>query len=292
MVKLYTIKQKQIAFLSLLLTALPSFCADDAAEQEAPKKITFSCNIPGLNAPLQLERTDGSLDKIALAYVGIDHGRLLCKQLKSQQSVQEMVIDHALLAVFRIAAGFTLTVCHELGHAICDHYDPYRTLKGITLRWSPANIVLGTFDKAYVESKRVSLYDGQPLQMQDEIALYNKMKDVYRNDMITNAMGPFVGILSSAYMAYKVVRLGDSPLRYEGITSHYIGLNVNALIPYNHVLAYLYNQDIEAIPHRNDGDKFCESWNKRKKIQDLLNELYRQERAKPIIVQNRFNMVQ
>jgi hypothetical protein len=293
-------KYSNIVFLSLLLISLPSFGADDKEGQQIAevKNITFSCNIPILNAPLQLERTASSINQIALLFAVADHGRLLHRQLKFKQNMQEIVIDHALLAGFRMTVGLGLMICHEFGHAVSVHYDSYSILKGMTFGWSPANILLGTFDEAFTKHRNVFKSDNQPIDIQGQIALGNELKDLYRNDMINSAMGPLAGIFS-AYMAYKVAGHICPTLACEVITLYAFARNLDVAIPKFHILAFLCNQGIARIPHEqtqhdlrdllvevnveidrsnSDGEKFCKSWNKRKKIQDILNELYREEK--------------
>jgi hypothetical protein len=277
---------------------LPSFCADDAAEQEARRNITFSCNIPGLNVPLQFERTEDDIDKIALTFAAIDHGRLLCKQLKSQQGVQEMVIDHALLAAFRITIGLTSTVCHEFGHAVCRYYDPYATLIAIHLGWSPANILLGSFNggatehKAFIDAEKED-DDDQPLAIQyrNLISSWSRWSNVHRNSMISCVTGPLMGALS-AYMIYKRAERGYPSLSYDDIAFRSIGWQLTNLLPLNYATDFIQRRLIATIDNEQtkqeleqsfvknkisedlaDGDKFYDAWNKRKKAQVKINKL-------------------
>lgn len=290
MVTSYATKYSQIAFLSLLLTSLPSFCADDALEQEASKNITFSCNIPGLNVPLQLERTERSIHKTSLICAAIDHGRLFLNQRATQQSAQQMVIDHALLAAFRITIGLTSTVCHEFGHAIWGHYDPYARLKVITVSWSPSSILLGSFcgsTKSVANIPDAEKDDDQSIEIQSAnwIALLHKDKDRYRNLMINCATGPLAGVLS-AYMLYKGAGCIYPSLSY-GLTTFYdIEDNISNLIPQKHILDYFCSRarsdelkrEIEEFREQvpaSDGDQFCEVWSKRKKAQVRIDVLQR-----------------
>ncbi len=295
MVKLHTAKYNQIIFLSLLLISLTSFCADDASEQEASKNITFSCNIPGLNVPLQLERTERSIHKTALIGAAIDHGRLFLNQKSTQQSAQQMVIDHALLAAFRIAIGLTSTVCHEFGHAIWDHYDPYARLKVITVRWSLASILLGSFGgstKSVANIPDAEKDDDQSIEIQyaNWIGLLHKDKDRYRNLMIGCAAGPLAGVLS-AYMLYKGAGCIYPSLSY-GLTTFYdIEDNISNLIPQKHILNYFCDrlaararsdelrrevEELRAqVSESSDGDQFCEAWSQMKKVQVRIDVFQR-----------------
>lgn len=294
MVTLHIAKYSQMAIFSLLLISLPSFCADDAALQPVAevKNIIFSCNIPGLNIPLQLERTENGISKVALVLTAIDHGRLLHTQLKSQQSLQGMLIDHALLAAFRITIGLTSTVCHEFGHAICAHYDPYTTLQSITLGWSPANMLLGRFDKAHITKEQnvsdVLKDDDQPFEIRCKnwVALLNQYKDKHRNAMIGCAAGPLMGALST-YMIYKGVECSYPSLPYKSIVFHAIEDDLENMIPINHMFNHVCDslaararndevkREIEELRPKfmTDGDHFYEAWKKRKERQEQIDEL-------------------
>ncbi len=280
--------------MSLFFTSLPSFCADDISEQEASKNITFSCNIPGLNVPLQLERINSSIDKIQLMAIAIDHGSLLAKQLKLQQNVQQMIIDHALLAAFRITVGLTSAVCHEFGHAISAHYHPHTTLKTITVRWSADNILLGSFGGETNIIRRVARAEINNDQFDEQhantIQLLHENKDVYRNSMIDFAAGPLLGALS-AYMAYKGSQYIYPSLSCGLTTCYEIGNQISNLIPTKHIVVYVCKQGIARIPYEQtqhelqellveveatkscgDGELFYEAWYKRKEMQESIDK--------------------